>query len=644
MRKTPWLLVSVVLALVLSTAGVALAQRQSEPPDAGQQQAGQQDTEGAATLDKEGGIDSGLEVHAAHPDDQHGGSEGHLPARQENVKLIGKAEAEGVTQGSIADVGYFGDYAYLASFDDDATGCSRGGVHVFDIKNLAEPRQVGFIEAAQGTYVGEGIQVIHVDTPKFEGDVLIHNNEICGDAEDNPNGGVSLIDVTNPKDPKPLAEGVGDLRPRSFVGEGIAHQVHSAFAWDAGKKAYAVIVDDEESKDVDIMDITDPRSPKLVREYDLSARFPQIIQEDLGTAESFLHDMVVKKIDGRWVMLASYWDGGYVKLDVTDPLRAKYIADSDFKNPDPEAAESRLKVEPEGNAHQAEFSLENNFIVAADEDFNPYSAYVSNVTDGTRFKAGQGSDTPEIDENTSIEGETVFVGRACDEDPAVPAGDGSQIAVVERGVCDFTVKVANVEEAGGYVGIIVMNREGSDACSDLLNMSVEGGVPTILVGRDTGFAFFDVAYDEEACREGDGSAQAPIDLDTTGDTVRIEAVFDGWGYVHLFRNGEDKLRELDTYAIPEAHDERYAEGFGDLSVHEVAMSEERNDLAYFSYYSGGFRVAKIQNGNLREVGSYIARGGNNFWGVQVIERDGKEYVLASDRDFGLYVFEYTGGP
>ena len=44
------------------------------------------------------------------------------------------------------------------------------------------------------------------------------------------------------------------------------------------------------------------------------------------------------------------------------------------------------------------------------------------------------------------------------------------------------------------------------------------------------------------------------------------------------------------------------------------------------------------------MGSYIARGGNNFWGIQVIERNGKEYVLASDRDFGLYVFEYTGRP
>ena len=173
-------------------------------------------------------------------------------------------------------------------------------------------------------------------------------------------------------------------------------------------------------------------------------------------------------------------------------------------------------------------------------------------------------------------------------------------------------------------------------------MDVQGGVPALFVGRDTGLAFFDVEYNEETCRAGDGSAQAPIALGTTGDTVSVEAVFDGWGYVHLFRNNEGKLRELDTYAIPEAHDERYAEGFGDLSVHEVAMSKQRNDLAYFSYYAGGFRVAEIRDGNLREVGSYIARGGNNFWGVQVLRRDGEEYVLASDRDYGLYVFKYTG--
>lgn len=350
--------------------------------------------------------------------------------------------------------------------------------------------------------------------------------------------------------------------------------------------------------------------------------------------------MIVKEINGQQVMLLSYWDAGYVAVNVDDPTNPVYIGDTDFNNPDPEAAESGLVVEPEGNAHQAEFSLNNDYIIGSDEDFAPYSVVARNTTEGTEFSATQGSGTPKIDQDTSLQGQTKFVGRACNGDAAVPAGDGTQVAVVERGVCAFTEKVANVEAAGGYEGVIVFNREGADACSDLVNMSVEGNIPALFVGRNTGYSFFDEPYDEQACRSG--SDQAPIALGTTGDSVNAEAIFDGWVYVHLFKNGAGELQELDTHAIPEAHDPAYAEGFGDLSVHEVAMSERRNDLAYFSYYSGGFRVAKIQNEQLVEVGSFVDPGGSNFWGVQVFEQGGKEYVAASDRDFGLYILKYTG--
>ena len=86
----------------------------------------------------------------------------------------------------------------------------------------------------------------------------------------------------------------------------------------------------------------------------------------------------------------------------------------------------------------------------------------------------------------------------------------------------------------------------------------------------------------------------------------------------------------------------YANGSGDLLVHEVATSQVRRDLAYYSYYAGGFRVAKVQGGKLVEVGHFIDEGGNNFWGVQVFQRNGKEYVAASDMDYGLYIFQYTG--
>lgn len=635
MGKKLCLLLSFLLALVVSAAGVALAQ-----PELRQQQA----LNARDTLDKEGVIDSGVEVQAARPGDQDGGLEGHLPPRQSNVRVVGKAKIAGVREGQISDVNFFKSYAYLGSFD--AGDCTGGGVYVLDIKNLSKPEEVGFIPAAEGSYVGEGVQVIRIDTPQYRGDVLIHNNEICDATSPTRKGGVSLFDVTNPRKPQPLAEGVGDTDPESFYGPGVAHTVHSAFAWDAGRKAYAVLVDNEEGADVDILDISDPRNPELIKEYNLNEEFPQIIQEDLGSNESFLHDVIVKKIKGRWVMLLSYWDGGYVQLDVTDPRNATYIGDSDFNNPDPEALESGFTVEPEGNAHQAEFSKKNDFFVGADEDFSPYSIIARNVTDGTAFDATQGSNTPQIDRDTTLEGRTIFVGRACNSDPAVPpAPDDAKIAVVERGACSFTEKVANVEKAGGYEGVIVFNSQAAagGSCTGLVNMSVEGNIPALFVGRDTGFSLFNQPYDDAACADDDPTTGAFSEpAGTKGDSVKIEAIFDGWGYVHLFKSGSGKFEELDTYAIPEAHDPRFAEGFGDLSVHEVAMSERRNDLAYFSYYAGGFRVAKMQGNRLVEVGSFIDEGGNNFWGVQVLQRKGKEYVLASDRDYGLYVLRYTG--
>jgi hypothetical protein len=137
---------------------------------------------------------------------------------------------------------------------------------------------------------------------------------------------------------------------------------------------------------------------------------------------------------------------------------------------------------------------------------------------------------------------------------------------------------------------------------------------------------------------------------TAGFAASVRAEFDGWGYVRLFatdipnqRGQAGSIRQIDTYAIPEAQDSAFAHGFGDLSVHEVAMDPDNNDLAYISYYAGGFRVVRYGSGGLQEVGAFIDQGGNNFWGVEVWNDElGHKFVLASDRDFGLYIFRFTG--
>ena len=43
------------------------------------------------------------------------------------------------------------------------------------------------------------------------------------------------------------------------------------------------------------------------------------------------------------------------------------------------------------------------------------------------------------------------------------------------------------------------------------------------------------------------------------------------------------LTEMDTFAIPEAMDPAFASGYGDLSVHEVAVDPLDPSLAYLSY-------------------------------------------------------------
>ena len=620
LRKRFWLSVVTLAALMLALAGVALAHPEHD-----------------------GGTDAEDGGHDTH---QHGDGAGHLEATQENVDVVSKLRLDNVVPEKIADVGVHKGYAYLAAWG--SVTCDDNGVHVVDIRDAANPREVKFIRSKPGSYPGEGIQTVNITTPKFKGDILVSNNEKCN--EHTGYGGVNLYDVTRPTRSLTLFEGAGDTNDASGVKRKSANSIHSAFAWDAGNKAYVVIVDNVETTDVDILDITDPRSPKQIADIDLAERFPQILQSAPDNLkEVFHHDVVVKNIGGRQTMVVSYWDGGYVALDVDDPVKPEYIGDTDFTNPDPELLEQTGKVErPEGNAHQSEFTLDNEYVLASDEDFSPNGTELFTDDTPSPVAVSQGSDTVQLQDGQRLEGTAVYVGRACAGDtavPAAPADGGPYVAVATRGLCAFTERVANTEAAGGYAGAVIVNREG--AC-DGFGMSVEGGIPAVSLDRKSGFGLFDKesSYDDAACRAGtdtlEGSLIPGVNIGDTGDAVMVRAFFDGWGYVHLYKNEPGKMTELDTYAIPEAMDPEKSTGFGDLSVHEVATSQTNADLAYFSYYSGGFRVVDISNGEIQEVGRFIDEGGSNFWGVQTFEQGGQEYVAASDRDFGLYIFKYTG--
>jgi hypothetical protein len=597
----------------------------------------------------------------------HGSADGHLPPTQQELELVSRLEPIGafgdVEPGQLADVAVHKGYAYLNSWDDPE--CQRGGTYVIDIRNPGAPREAGFIPAQFPYYHGEGAHVVSINTPAFQGDVLAVNNETYGDnvglapsctlppdLEDGGFGGFDLYDVTNPERPVPLVLTAGD---RDTDNDGTPEQVapnafHSVFVWQDGPRAFLVASDNIEETDVDIFDITNPRAPVQVGDFDLDQRFPQILNGENARGNNVLHhDVVVKHIGGRPVMKADYWDAGYVQLDVSDPSNPTLITDTTFAGQDPFIPE----FNPEGNAHQGEFSFDNQFLLAADEDFGPYRLVSEINGEPVSFNFGvpvdiNGNPIPEllIQPDDPIEGDTRFVGEACTL-ASIPAPQaGETIAVAERGTCDFDLKAANASDAG-YEAILIFNNVlgAAPRCEGVLNMIFDdpnADIQALFIPRSIGFRVID-AFDPATyrCVQNDPTSTPTPAPNRAGVPVFLSLEFDGWGYAHLY--DARTSQHLDAFAIPEGVDERYAQDFGVLSIHEFATDPTEN-LAYSAYYSGGMRVLQFDRANgLRQVGAFIAPEGNDFWGVeQFTTPQGERLIAGSDRDFGLYLFRYTG--
>ena len=607
----------------------------------------------------------------------------NLPAASQNVELVSKLQLNtpvqyrvdpnepnfdpadpatgtpdptqpAIVDGQIADVAIYKNAAYLASWSEPS--CRRGGFFSVDISDPANPRQLAFVPALPGTYHGEGTHVV-----SFNGrDILAVNNEPCAA---NGVGGFDLYDVTNPAAPVTLVQGAGDQSPDTPFDAGLGdttqdpaevpNSAHSIFLWSNNNKLYAVIVDNTELHDVDIFDVTDPTAPQFIADIDLVAlSFEQnfeLIDNSANGDAIFLHDMVVKKVGNVQTMLASYWDSGYVKLNVNDPTNPRFIGDSDFGEQDPLVEDPRTPGEgyerPEGNGHQAEFSFDNKYVLAADEDFDMYrfEAVISDgPSAGHNLTAIQGSDVPLLGPDRPLIGDTQYVGEACD--PAGIAAPGnSPIALIARGTCDFQVKYDNVVAAGYEAGIVFNSNSTNAGCEGLISMLVSGDeIPFLFVPREDGIHLLGLHDNTYSCTPGGATVPpnpAPP-VDSAG--VSFQALFDGWGYTHLYDNSGDDLVALDHYAIEEGIDERYATGFGDLTVHEFATDPNAN-VAYSSYYAGGMRVFTFGPGGLEQTGKFIDEGGSNFWGTEVVTTSSGERLFAgSDRDFGLYLLRYTG--
>ena len=610
---------------------------------------------------------------------QHGGIGGHLAPVQENVDLLGKLKltnaADDVSDVTATQAPNGKWYAYVG---DWGAKCASGGVNVVDISDPSNPTKVKFLNSSGSGYVTEGLQALHISTTAYTGDILVVSNEWCRtmpSAKQMP-GGFTIYDINNPESPKKLVEAFGDFDLHGNR----ANEAHSAIAWDedpapnAGD-AYLAAIDNEELEDVDIFDITDPRNPELIFETDL----PGVNVNAYGS-EKTSHDYDILQFpDGSWHLMVSDWDAGWIDVDVTDAHNPVIVGDHDY-----EACDRHITTAcpPEGNAHQGEWTSDGSLFLGTDEDSSPYRLPIT-VTDGPLagqiFPAGEFGWTRQVADfpDGKVNGPMVFGGYGCPgstvPNPSVLgtlAADEESIIVFQRGpvndpnnpgeACFFSDKVRSGEDAG-YDVVIVANHhtgaQGGDTPDSFLCGSQGSPVLGTAAGLCVGHRFMHMAFGTTP----DYTLPYPVPptLEPTVGSVgpRIEAAsqWDGWGCVRLLEG----LTEVDEYCLDEQLDESFASGFGDLTVHEVEVprgdpdeggssSDDGRGLSYYSWYSGGFRVAEFytqENGDpgLREVGAHIDAGGNDLWGVALAEDPaGNRIVLGSDRDFGLYIYRFTG--
>jgi hypothetical protein len=390
--------------------------------------------------------------------------------------------------------------------------------------------------------------------------------------------------------------------------------------------------------------------------------------------------------------MVSDWDAGWIDVDVTDPSDPTIVGDFDYAACDQVIqAELGECLEPEGNGHQGEWNSDGSVFLGTDEDFDSFrTTPLTRVTGDTTFPAPEEYSTVAVGgapvtilPDKRLNGPVAFGGYGCpgtsasipNADTTIPpasldAGE-EQIIVLQRGptgdpnapeeACFPGEKADNATDQG-WDAVILTGRHlaGGAADDDPPNCGFgafppDEQIPAVCTTHTAMHELFARAPDFTLPYPLGDPADLEPDIGEVGFEVDITAVFDGWGYVRVLDTSSASApTEIAQITIPETADEAFATDFGDVTVHEVEVPRgDSNEggpapdddlVAYFSWYSGGFRVFDITDpANPAELGHYIDANGNNFWGVALAEdENGDRIVLASDRDFGLFIFRYTG--
>jgi hypothetical protein len=472
--------------------------------------------------------------------------------------------------------------------------------------------------------------------------------------------GLALFDVTRPANPKELS-----FLPMPAGG---VHELDMVVRRDGRALALLAVpfveflntyTNQDRGGEFRIVDISDPRNPVEVADWGIIADSSLPLFGGVGeVSESFQglgyyathYDHSARAADRGMTAYVSYWDGGVLKFDISDPSAPQLLGRTIYD------------LDADGDAHSVAIRDVGGerYIFQNDEDTEALAPVVTTSTE-TGAERFAGIDEPwaptQLVEAGEVTGEVFDAGDGCQ----APDFQGASGKVALADVTDpnyfFVIPGWNVPCT---IGRIVLNAAQADAGALLLNLISPGdaapfgpsgttlqqirteaqGMPIVQVSDIDGLA--------DALRSAPGNATPSVTMTPQEPS---------WGFIRVFKESEtdtDSDGVFDFQQVGQfsslAHvTGEYPSPTGSWEVHNTEVAGRR---AYSSWYAHGVVALDISDpAKPVRLGRFArpsgARSGvfgearfPQVWGVAIDRARG--LVYASDMRSGLWILKPTG--
>jgi len=246
--------------------------------------------------------------------------------RTSNTEVVGHLAPP--QSGGYGDVWAHKDVAYLGNLRQ--VDCRPpNGVWAISLKDPARPRPLGSFAKFPGSD-GEDVWVGSVRTKAFKGDLAAVGVQRCSRGSTGFTG-LALYDVTNPARPTELG------RLASGVVSGV-HEVGVVQRPDGRVLALAAVpysfnLTQGRRGDLRIIDITDPRRPRELADWDVRRDGPADTRGQLA-ARRDVFDHSAWPFDKGNKVFASFWAAGVQFLDISDPTSPRLLGQTSYRPTD----------------------------------------------------------------------------------------------------------------------------------------------------------------------------------------------------------------------------------------------------------------------------------------------------------------------